>query len=239
MARVTNPHIRLGRGQVTNAHDSIWEARRAFLRAVHDVEPAVFRFLFPADSGQDALDAYRRQWNDDPNAMIAAWQSRWHLYNPWLAEVARNTLRANLKRHVQGVPVRLSRDAFVTPHARDKGAGAALGIPGYEWYWNRARETRQSVEERLIAAIKAELDRVELETTMPKPGRKSPEHFTWLARYQVLEETGQGITSTLPDKHPEKFRGVEERARAVQMAIIRTKDLIGLTLRDDPYRTPQ
>lgn len=237
MAKITNPRVRLGRGQRTSGDALLWEARRAFLAAVYTVSPETYHWLFPDGFGQDAYDAYRRRWNDDPEMMIAKWQGLWKLPDQWLADVARNTLRARLKGYVEGVPLHLTRDAFVTPKARIAGSGDALNVPKGELYWNPTDETRDGARRRLMAAIDSELQRVENRGTLVRIKTKSPEHFVWLARFQVLGESGQEIAGTLPDTHPEKFRNVEERARAVQLGINDTKELIGLRLRDDPYRS--
>lgn len=234
--------LRLGRGQVASDNTAKWEARRAFFRAVYFVSPATYWSLFPKEPNETAYQAWRDEWGDDPGAMIRDWQEHWNLRDQWASDVAFNTLRSRLKWYRKGLTTVVgvnpsTPDMFVMPRARDKGTGAVLGIPLMELYWDRSQETRQSVEERLIAAIKAELDRVEQESALPATKTKSPEHFVWLARYQVLRMSAQKITRTLPDRHPERVQILEQRARRVQLAIQDTKDLIGLTLRDDPYRT--
>lgn len=247
MARVTNPHVRLGRGEVATDDDTRWAARRLFLDAVVEVKSDVYWSLFPVAPGEGALQAYRARWDDDPEAMIAAWQVEWSLRDPWLADVARHTLRAGFRfaarfrDRIPGLPIAAGDPwpgRLLTPKDRG-GPGQPVELSPAMLFWDPTSETEHEHLARLTRAVRAEHARIRSDVAATRTRTKTPEHFRWIARFQVLEESGQRIAATVPDKHPEKFRGVEERARAVQVAINDTKDLIGLTLRDDPYRSPK
>ena len=228
MARVANPRIRLGRGQVTSADVTIWEARRLFLKAVYRVSPETYWSLFPDGPGEPAVDAWRARWNDDLPAMIATWQERWNLTDPWLADVAVNPLRARLRWHIQGCTALWGRDRFVVPKARPGASGGTLGLPVAELYWNPETESHEQARARLHALIDDELDRVK-STGVPATRTKSPQHFAWLARHRVLGESFAGIARDLIDDPDASFVDIAYKAKTVERAIKSTAQLIGIT----------
>lgn len=265
MGSVSSHRARLGRGECTTSEAACWEARRIFLAAASQVAPSTYWSLFPDrmdDATRRALgkrwkgdpegmaasenawyerstQEYQARWNDDPEATIAAWQARWNLRDAWLADVARQTLRARFRYHARGRTLLIGVNGpppglFVTPTCRNVHAGRLLGLPLDDLYWNPSDETRADARSRLIRAVDAELDRVEADVAGSPAPRKSPEHFDWLARYQVLGVSGLSIARTLPTRNPDTIP--EQAARRVQKAIVVTARLIGLSLRHDPYR---
>lgn len=228
MTIVPKRQLRLGRGQVTMGDAGTWEARRAFLRAVYCVSPDTYWSLFPGESNDAAYQAWQERWGDDPEVMILDWQKCWHLRDPWLADVARDTLRVRLKWYVQGVTHVMGEDWFVTPRFRNTGTLSLIGFPLNELYWDRGTETRKYVRDRLISLLHAELDRVEAETSVPKTRTKSPEHFGWLARYQVLEESKEQIAES-----------VEQDRSVVGRAVNGVAEMIGVTQRQPKRGRPR
>jgi len=220
--------LHLGQGQVASPDEQVWEARRLFLRAVFEVKPETYWSLFPTGYGQEAYDAWRCRWNDDLRIMIAEWQKYWHLSDPWLADAAYATLRARLRWHIQGCTALWGGDRFVTPQARSGALGGILALPIVELHWNPVAETREEARARLHALIDDELDRVETESTHPVTRSKSPDHFVWLARYQVVRESKELIADTTGHDRSQVGRAVSELA-----------GFIGLTSREPKRGRPR
>lgn len=227
--------VRLGDGDVTTAEAQLWDARRWFLRAVDHVSPDTYRSLFPTEPGDDAFRAYREKWNDDSQALIAKWQRKWNLTDPWCAEVARNTLWARLSYYINGLTavwgVGRRADRYVTPPSRVRDE-QVLGLHPVEPFWDRGKETWPQVEARFLAAIRAQRDRIEAAATeeMLAPTHKELAHFVWLANYQVCRHRYSAIAED-SCRDPQTIRD----------AVKGTARLIGLTRRapDPPGRPPR
>ncbi len=211
MARVANRRIRLGRGQVTSADVTIWEARRLFLRAVFRVSPETYWSLFPDGPGDAAVAEWRARWNDDLPAMVARWQEYWNLTDQWCADVAVNTLRSRLGAHTRGCTALWNRDRFVIPKPHPGASGGILALPIADLYWNPEIETHKEARARLHALIDAELDRLE-NVAIPLTRPKSPDHFVWLARNQVVRESKELIADTTGRDRSQVGRAVSELA---------------------------
>lgn len=239
MAKITNPRVRLGRGQRTSGDALLWEARRAFLAAVCTVSPETYWSLFPGEPTAAAVRAWRDRWENDPGAMIRDWQDDWNLTDQWVADVAANTVRHRFRRLADGVTfawgIRWSDpepDYFVTPHVKVPGGFGLLSIPINELFWDQERETRKFVRDRLIAIIDDELTRVESESVLVPVKTKSPEHFVWLARNHVLRKPARSMAIDLINDPDATLEDIAYRARPIQKAIVDTAKLIGLRRND-------
>lgn len=242
MAKTPQTRIHLGRGQVTSRDAATWEARRWFFRAVYAVSPETYWSLFPEEPGETALRAYRDQWRDSPYAMICAWQDQWNLPDPWAGEVAWLTIQTRLRWFVKGLTAisginGATADWFVTPRTRTPDAFGLIGIEAAQLSYNPTNETRPEFWQWLHALIDPQLQSIEDAAALTTTKTKTPKHFLWLARYQVLKEHARPIAATLIDDPDVTHVDITYKARAVQDAIVNTAELIGLELRDDPYRS--
>lgn len=242
MSNVPKSRLRLGDGSLNSDDATLWEARCAFLDALFRLVPATYWTLFPEKPGEGAYIEWRDRWNDDPRSTVAWWQEKWRLSDPWLSDVAFNTQRARLRYFVKGQTHfwpsagKVRSGWFVAPDPRKPKDfhGQAVTIPLRLLYWDPVRETRKEARDSIIAALDAELDRIESDTSthLAKTKGKKPEHLEWLVRYQVLREEVLEIARGLPYE-PESETTDKDRARRVDKAIVETKNLIGLTLRRD------
>lgn len=230
MAHDTKPRRR----RLSTDARALWEARNAFLAALARIVPESYTSLAVDDYGDDP----------DPRSVVRIWQDRFNLHDDWLAEIATATFLADYHHLRQGFTRRRNigepteHPFRVPPAPRDTSAGGNFDLPPGAKYWDPTTESRDDVKKRIVALVDAELDRIEAKTAngRSKVTDKKAEHFDWLVRYQVLEESGQGISTHLPDRNPHRDPIKEYKARTVQKAIAESSQLIGLGLREDPYR---
>lgn len=225
MDNVSKSRHRLGRGEYADDEMSVWEARCAFLDALFRLYPATYWTLFPDEPGEDAYRQWREKWNDDPRTMVEWWQKRWHLNAPWLADVAINTQRARLRYFINGqthfMPsaAKVRSGWFVTPAPRTSMDfhGQAVTIPLNLLYWDPARETRKEARDSIIAALDAELDRIEADASLAlnKIKSKPLEHFEWLVRFQVGNESKTQLAAAVGMSREAVLRAINDLAAFV------------------------
>lgn len=108
------------------------------------------------------------------------------------------------------------------------GSGAKWSLNVPELTWNPREELRSAALARIMPAIESivacDLDRIRSEYMAdgykPVPSKRAPEHFEWVARYQLLHEDKEEIA---------RSEGYHERH--VRREIIETARLLGIALR--------
>lgn len=230
MTSAKHPRLRLGRGDYTRDEEQTWAARRAFLKAVYAVSSDTYWSLFPDGPGDEALAAWHARYTGDIEAMIAAWQKHWHLNetkkttDAWLTDVARNTLRQQLKWHVEGTTYFWGIDRFATPQPRGSlHADPFIRLSDIDLYWNPAAELWEHAEQRILAALRSERDRIAANVTSSRTRTKEPEHFIWLARYQVRKENKEDIAASVGVALSSVVRGVNTTAKFIELELRQPK----------------
>lgn len=207
--------------------DDVVTARWIFLGAVREHGPKVL---------QDLAELLPSPTDEE----LGAWASRWHLSEPWVLEVARDSIEwwaVSKPEPLTWSLIGPEKGALVPPvPSLDLG-------PWWPWF-----ETRQEAERRLRKdfpkRLKAYLDGVQAsleEQGLSRPQEKrsnlaehadiggdAAQHFTWLALYQCQEMSHQTIADQL-----------NRDRRSVGKALKKTADMIGLTLREPKPGRPR
>ena len=237
---------------------SIQEGRKAFLTAAGHVEPALLDSL-----SQRPLEAFVRSVKD-PNLMIfdwrqvevtrsfrelrgavLEWSSRWKLTGRWCLESIVQTLSW---WHLR--PFELAQKTW----HHEELTSQPFPVPRPELKlrpWDPTLLTRSDYEDEVRSIIDRQiaryLDEVEERARaaglIKTPERREPEHFYWLARYQIKGERPAeiaegrdlgGCWSRIGSSSEEEAALARDRAakvQAVKKAIARLAKFISLTPR--------
>ena len=172
----------------------------------------------------DSYRAYIEGARDALESALGAWQSRWNLNDAWVREIVLQTF---------------TDWRFFRGRVGAEWCGSGTAVPANwprftsaPWYPDVSRE---DFERATIVALRRWIGAVERERRerASKWGAKSeesdeldirsPEHLDWLARYQVGREGMGDIWRSLQSD--------SRTRRAVEQAIQRSAEGIGLTLR--------
>lgn len=165
---------------------------------------------------------------------IDAWATRFHLREGWLLDQAVQTLAlwALLPRLARPDETEVLGEPGPRRHPRD-WFGVSLmrrDAPGEEerevgpFTWDPQAERRAHAERRIIAEVRAELDRIEDAARalglVPAPERRERkgDHFRWLVLYQVEQWTVAEIAAedgVAPKSVDEALVGVAEQVGIV------------------------
>lgn len=209
-------------------------AREEFLAALHELVPTAVSALATGE----ALAMVQPGDTAPGVALIAhvvAWQHRYALTDPWIAETAFLTVVA----HAQGI-LSLSED-FPWAYLPGGVASAIHGNPGPIWSvgfplavpamgleWHPLLESRSDAKARIMAAFEDVLDGqfdriirdVDAIDYVTKTVTKNVQHFRWLVAYQCLGRSRNRIA-----------REVGRDRTQVGRAIAEAANLVGITLR--------
>ncbi|MCH8812957.1 MAG: hypothetical protein IID07_14105 [Gemmatimonadetes bacterium] len=155
---------------------------------------------------------------------ILQWGERRHLTDPWLLDVALLYLRLRHRGHPWDAEDPFVKGRFPDPRFVDTDEEAEFVHPGWHPMWEPWSTYEKKVR-RALAQYRSKREAWAKSQGM-KPGVKKRgvdvgKHFKWLARYQIGEKSYETMAKDL-DVHP----------TTVAVAIRKTAELIGLTLRD-------
>ena len=120
-------------------------------------------------------------------AVIKTWSARFNLGDDWILDSAVSTLLESAKRGVVSDKLRLARRWLMSVPLK---TGVKIEL---EW---RLGESRASVEKKLLAEAKAQLNAIETafeEVGFDPENRKNGDRFRWLAMYQTMGKSPQQI----------------------------------------------
>ncbi len=159
---------------------------------------------------------------------VLEWARRWHLEDEWCFEVAQRTMDRWYESESAKAHLALDLNAAVwSPLLTDDERAFELGFVG----WDPSIERREEAEARaritFEMAMKQAFDAAqaasEEQGLRATPVKRQPQHFQWLARYQVQEWNRPQIARY--------YLNDETLIDTVRDGLRTTAELIGLTLR--------
>lgn len=171
-------------------------------------EDAVTLKTDAAEFTQIRRSQWRETW-DDLLAGVRAWQVRWHLLDSWCWDAAIYTIADGGQWRLPGHWLRL------------------LHPEPQVFVYDLRHERVDDIIARLRARLMTEKAEYEAAGFEVPPIKENPNHFLWLARFQIGEETPPAIAGEYYDP------------KTVYDGIRRTAQLIGLTLRAAPRGRPR
>jgi hypothetical protein len=181
---------RLGFGEYATDEATLTISRAYFLRAVQRTVPEVLTSL-----AGEPLEAYCRAVADASQHTVyrkalQQWAERWHLEADWCLDTAMRTLRVWAVQPA-GSPLLGEWDYPAVSYFTPSVQPFSFTHPGWEpsaGFTTRA-EAAQAMRVIFEAELSTYLDDMEAAAVaigmQRSPEKRNPEHFMWLARYQV------------------------------------------------------
>ena len=182
--------------------------------------------LYAAQLEPGLLSTLRKVNIDDEDALLA-WAERWHLTNRWCVLLAHDTLRWWTKNPgTEGwefEQTNIFPGFFPFPIAPLR-----FGPFYHDPTWRRRSDFIKYVVQQATKAAKDYCDQIEASALAAglkcAPRRREPEHFNWLVRYQIKDESFASIA-----QHSSyKFNGGRQ---TIRKAIVELAEYLELSLR--------
>jgi hypothetical protein len=229
---------------------SIGNARVAFLNAVSHHVPQVLVSLSeqPFTLYKNIGSPYVQWWeikygrvgaNSGLRGSLVRWSNAWHLKPEWCLEFALRTMWEwnNFPPQREKLMWQQGGGGWVVP-TREEERQFTFEHPGWEPTYDFRKSIKQEIQEAFNRQLEAYLDRIETlvkDRGFVKTKRKNePEHFEWLACFQVKRMSyGEIKDSFKQQANQSKKVYVSDDTKVIRKAVGDLAKFIELPLRED------